>query len=439
MADVGRRRTREDDQLPSPKRRRTADASSHIASSHTSPPSSPPILSPATSPLRLRSPVVPHRHSTADDRSPPSADEDDAQHFSDSDDELLTSPPPPPHTLPQPLSGRPASPYNSFLSGCRSVFDTYSRIDTIDSGTYGTVHRALCTTTQRVVALKRIKLEQQGGFPITALREMNILMAVRPHVNVVEVLEVVVGRSNDSVYVVMEYAESDVKRLLTTQPQLFSVAVVKRLMYQLLTAVHQLHSRFLLHRDIKTSNLLYTNTPAPHLLLADFGLARTYSLPPTPLTPTVVTLWYRAPELLFGQSQYGPAVDIWSCGCVLAELLLARPLLAGRGEMEQIGKIIEVMGSPNEAAWEELRRLEGVKGWRVRQQKEQLSEVLLAGGVVLSEAGWCVLRGMLEWRPSGRRSAKELLAMGWWDEEPCMEREDRMPRIAPANQSTNHR
>ena len=318
------------------------------------------------------------------------------------------------------------------------MFDGYTRIDTIDSGTYGTVHRALCTATQRTVALKKIKLEQHGGFPVTALREVNILMSVR-HPNVVEVHEVVVGRSNDSVYVVMEYAESDVKRLLTGHRQLFTVSVVKRLMHQLLTAVHHLHSRFLLHRDIKTSNLLYTNTPTPHLLLADFGLARPYSNPPTPLTPTVVTLWYRAPELLFGQVEYGPEVDVWSCGCVMAELLTGHPLLPGRGDMEQIGNIIQVMGSPSQQAWDELRRLDGVKGWRVKQQQDRLVEVMADRGVMLSEEGWRSLRGMLEWRPSGRRSAKELLAMEWWAEEPRMEREERMPRITAASDTNHHR
>ena len=336
---------------------------------------------------------------------------------------------PPTHT--HPPSNRPTATYNSFLSGCRSVFDSYNRIDTIDSGTYGTVHRALNIATQRTVALKKVKLEQVGGFPVTALREVNILLSVR-HPNVVEVHEVVVGRSKDSVYVVMEYAESDVKRLLTSHRELFTIAVVKRLVYQLFTAVEHLHSRFLLHRDIKTSNLLYTNQPTPHLLLADFGLARTYSNPPTVLTPTVVTLWYRAPELLFGRVDYGPEVDVWSCGCVMAELLLGLPLLPGRGDMDQLGRIISVLGSPSQTAWDELRRLDGAKGWRVKEQPDRLAEVLADGGVALSDQGWRVLRGMLEWSPTGRLTAKELLAMGWWDEHPRMQSEDRMPHITAA-------
>ena len=426
MAHSEARRHRDDDRLPSPKRHRGAAGLSAAALSNGRLPHD---LSPATSPAQLRSPPAP-QPATADHSSPHSQPDDDARHFSDSDDELLTPPPPRPKqpSQPQPPPGRPTAAYNSFLSGCRSVFDGYTRVDTIDSGTYGTVHRALCNATQRTVALKKIKLEEVGGFPITALREINILLSLH-HPSVVEVLEVVVGRSNDSVYVVMEYAESDVKRLLTTQRELFSVPVVKRLMYQLLTGVHYMHSRFLLHRDIKTSNLLYTNTPTPHLLLADFGLARPYTSPPTPLTPTVVTLWYRAPELLFGQAVYGPEVDVWSCGCVLAELLLGRPLLPGRGDMAQVGKIIEVLGSPSADAWDELRRLEGVKGWRVKEQPERLREVFVDGGVMLTDEGWRVLRSMLGWRPSGRRSAKELLAMRWWDEEPRMEREERMPKI----------
>ena len=439
MTAVENRRKRDDDdRLPSPKRHKSAPASpSPALKPRLHNPSPPPSLSPTASPITLRSPPAPRFHQSTvdgdDDNSPVSNPNDDHDTFSDSDDELLTTPPPP-HSNPQ---STPASrPYNSFLSGCRSVFTTYTRLDTIDSGTYGTVHRALCNTTGRTVALKKIRLEEVGGFPITALREINILQSVK-HAHIVRVVEVVVGRSHDSVYVVMEYAESDVKRLLGSHRSLFTLPFIKRLTHQLLTAVHHLHSRFLLHRDIKTSNLLYSNSPTPHLLLADFGLARPYSNPSGQLTPTVVTLWYRAPELLFGQTQYGPEIDVWSCGCVLAELLLGRPLLAGRGDMEQVGRIIEVLGSPSTAAWEELRQLEGVKGWRVKEQPGRLQEVLSSGGVVLTSAGWDVLYSMLEWRPSSRRSAKELLSMAWWDEEPRMENQSRMPKIAPANETTN--
>jgi cell division cycle 2-like protein len=136
----------------------------------------------------------------------------------------------------------------------------------------------------------------------------------------------------------MEYVDHDLKALMDDMgSKRFTMGQVKCLMRQLLSAVEYLHDNWVVHRDIKTSNLLFNNRGI--LKLCDFGLAREYSSPIRPMTQMVVTLWYRAPELLLGATVYGPAIDIWSVGCVFAELLNGKPLFDGHGELEQLNKV----------------------------------------------------------------------------------------------------
>lgn len=163
--------------------------------------------------------------------------------------------------------------HNSLLHGCRSV-ECYQRLNFIDQGTYGMVFRAKCLETNEVYALKQVKLGPETnkiGFPVTALREINILMALQ-HPNIVRVREMVVGSSIDKIYMVMEYCENDLKKCMSKQP--FSTAEVKQLMIQLLSGVEHMHSNWYIHRDLKTSNLLYSNTGI--LSICDFGLARKF-------------------------------------------------------------------------------------------------------------------------------------------------------------------
>lgn len=200
----------------------------------------------------------------------------------DSDDEFVR------HETPEPAS----TPLRSInmLQGCRSV-DEFERLNKIDEGTYGVVYRAKDKKTGEIVALKKVKMEKEReGFPLTSLREINILLSFH-HPSIVDVKEVVVGSSLDSIFMVMEYMEHDLKALMETMKQRFSQSEVKCLMLQLLEGVKYLHDNWVLHRDLKTSNLLLNNRG--ELKICDFGLARQYGSPLKPYTHLVVTLWYR--------------------------------------------------------------------------------------------------------------------------------------------------
>nr|XP_043625588.1 cyclin-dependent kinase G-2-like isoform X2 [Erigeron canadensis] len=262
----------------------------------------------------------------------------------------------------------------NMLHGCRSV-DEFERLNKIDEGTYGVVYRAKDKKTGEVVALKKVKMEKEReGFPLTALREINILLSFH-HSSIVDVKEVVVGSNLDSIFMVMEYMEHDLKALMETMKHPFSQSEVKCLMLQLFEGTKYLHDNWVLHRDLKTSNLLLNNRG--ELKICDFGLARQYGSPLKPYTHLVVTLWYRAPELLLGTKLYSTAIDMWSLGCIMAELLSKQPLFNGKTEVDQLDKIFKTLGTPNEAIWPGYSKLPGVKVNFVKHQLPALGDFLV--------------------------------------------------------------
>ncbi|CAI2738046.1 unnamed protein product, partial [Dicrocoelium dendriticum] len=226
--------------------------------------------------------------------------------------------------------------YFPYIQGCRSV-EEFECLNRIEEGTYGVVYRARDKKINEIVALKRLKMEKErDGFPITSLREINTLMKAQ-HENIVTVREVVVGSNMDKIYLVMDHVEHDLKSLMEIMNGPFSVGEVKCLLLQLLRAVRHLHDNWILHRDLKTSNLLLSHQGI--LKVGDFGLAREYGSPLKHYTEVVVTLWYRAPELLLGVKQYTCPIDLWSVDCIFAEFLLQRPLFPGKGEVDELNII----------------------------------------------------------------------------------------------------
>lgn len=316
--------------------------------------------------------------------------------------------------------------HNPLISGCRSV-NCYRPLHKIDEGTYGVVFSAEDVETGERVALKKVKMGKLSAeFPITALRETNVLLMLQ-HENIVRVREMVVGSGLDKVYMVMDYFEHDVKMLMSAMgPQHFTQAEVKCLMLQLLRGTAYMHENWVLHRDMKTSNLLMDN--AGRLCICDFGLARKYGSPLRPYTQSVVTLWYRAPEVLLGSDVYGPAVDMWAVGCIFAELLTKKPLLPGQTELEQLERIFRLAGTPTNDSWpgwaslphaKDLARPLKTRGPASLRQELCLGLTPFSGAPFLSDAGLDLMRRMLTPDPARRISAADALRHAWFDESPA--------------------
>lgn len=306
----------------------------------------------------------------------------------------------------------------SSIQGCRSVLE-FEMIKKINEGTYGIVYKAKDKKTGEIVALKKVKMNMdRDGFPLSSLREINILSSFN-HPSIVEVKEVVVD-DFDGVFMVMEYMEYDLKGLIQTMKRPFSIVEIKSLMMKLLKGVKYLHDNWVLHRDLKTSNILLNKEG--ELKICDFGLSRHYGSPLKPYTPLVVTLWYRAPELLLGAKEYSTAIDMWSIGCIMAELIAKAPLFRGKSEIEQLNNIFQTLGTPNEKIWPGVSKLSGFKANFVKQPHNVLRKKFPAasfiGSPVLSEVGFDLLSKLLAYDPDKRISAEAALLHDWFHEAP---------------------
>ncbi|KAK7272540.1 hypothetical protein RJT34_29198 [Clitoria ternatea] len=228
--------------------------------------------------------------------------------------------------------------------------DSFEKLDKIGQGTYSNVYRARDLEQRKIVALKKVRFDNLEPESVRFMaREIHILRRL-DHPNVIKLEGLVTSRMSCSLYLVFEYMEHDLAGLASHPGLKFTEAQVKCYMQQLLRGLDHCHSCGVLHRDIKGSNLLLDNNGI--LKIADFGLASFFDPNQTqPLTSRVVTLWYRPPELLLGATYYSTAVDLWSTGCILAELYAGKPIMPGRTEVEQLHKIFKLCGSPSEDYW----------------------------------------------------------------------------------------
>ncbi|XP_048470139.1 cyclin-dependent kinase 6 [Rhincodon typus] len=236
-----------------------------------------------------------------------------------------------------------------------SFSDRYEPVAEIGEGAYGKVYKARDRKNEgRFVALKKVRVQTgEEGMPLSTIREVAVLRQLESfeHPNVVRLFDVCTVSRTDretKLTLVFEHVDQDLTTYLEKAPAPgVPPETIKDMMFQLLRGLDFLHSHRVVHRDLKPQNILVTSNG--QIKLADFGLARIYSFQMA-LTSVVVTLWYRAPEVLL-QSSYATPVDLWSVGCIFAEMFRRSALFRGNSDVDQLGKIFDVLGLPSEDDW----------------------------------------------------------------------------------------
>ncbi|XP_045670048.1 cyclin-dependent kinase 3 isoform X1 [Ursus americanus] len=332
--------------------------------------------------------------------------------------------------------------------------DVFQKVEKVGEGTYGVVYKAKNKETGQLVALKKIRLDlalggvrtrwgaqcpaagarplvrntehagdsvgpeapflapcrhcctplscrETEGVPSTAIREISLLKELK-HPNIVRLLDVV--HSEKKLYLVFEFLSQDLKKYMDSAPASeLPLHLVKSYLLQLLQGVNFCHSHRVIHRDLKPQNLLINELGA--IKLADFGLARAFGVPLRTYTHEVVTLWYRAPEILLGSKFYSTAVDVWSIGCIFAEMVTRRALFPGDSEIDQLFRIFRTLGTPSEAMWPGVTQLPDYKGSFPKWTRKGLEEIVPG----LEPEGKDLLMQLLQYDPSRRISAKAAL------------------------------
>ncbi|KAJ1608830.1 cyclin dependent kinase A-like protein [Cryptosporidium canis] len=225
-----------------------------------------------------------------------------------------------------------------------SSVEDYENLEIIGEGTYGVVYKCRCKQSGELFAIKTFR-NGTSELSTTTLREISILREVS-HPNIVSVQDVLL--SSKSVSIVFEFFPYDLKRYLSMFPEKVPpIKFIKHIIFQILNGIFHLHICRIIHRDLKPQNILIgCERSIPDVKIADFGLSRVLSTPFKTLTREVVTLWYRAPEILLGERNYSSSVDIWSIGCIFIELLIGRPIFSGDSEISTLYKIFQTLGTP---------------------------------------------------------------------------------------------
>lgn len=296
----------------------------------------------------------------------------------------------------------------------------YERIVQVGEGTYGKVYKAKNMITEKLVALKKLRLEgEREGFPITSIREIKLLQSL-DHPNVSTLNEIMV-ESQRTVYMIFEYADNDLSGLLLNKLIKINNAQCKHLFSQLLKSIQYLHDNSILHRDIKGSNILVDNKG--QLKITDFGLARKMQnnnlSKVNDYTNRVITLWYRPPELLMGTTNYGSEVDMWGCGCLLVELYNQTAIFQGQNELEQLDSIFKIMGTPTIQQFPNIFQMP----WFfmiLPQQSEKYQSVFEEkfGNILPSNAALELANGLLSYDQSKRLTASQALESSYFKEDP---------------------
>ncbi|XP_078175546.1 cyclin-dependent kinase B1-1-like [Carex rostrata] len=295
--------------------------------------------------------------------------------------------------------------------------EKYEKLEKVGEGTYGKVYKAKDNVSGQLVALKKTRLEMdEEGIPPTALREISILQLLSKSIYVVRLLcvEHVEKNGKQLLYLVFEFLDTDLKKFIDSHrrgpsPRPIPPTVIKSFLYQLLKGVAHCHSHGVLHRDLKPQNLLVDKEKGI-LKIADLGLGRAFTIPLKSYTHEIVTLWYRAPEVLLGTTHYSTGVDMWSVGCIFAEMARRQALFPGDSELQQLLHIFRMLGTPTEKEWP------GVTALRDWHDYPQWKPQSLARAVpTLEPEGVDLLSKMLRFDSAERISAKEAMEHPYFD------------------------
>ncbi|KAF3590144.1 hypothetical protein F2Q69_00030147 [Brassica cretica] len=307
--------------------------------------------------------------------------------------------------------------------------DSFEKLDKIGQGTYSIVYKARDLETGQIVAMKKVRFANMDPESVRFMaREINILRKL-DHPNVMKLKCLVTSKLSGSLHLVFDYMEHDLSGLALRPGVKFTEPQIKCFMKQLLCGLEHCHSRGILHRDIKGSNLLVNNDGV--LKIGDFGLASFYNPDhEQPLTSRVVTLWYRAPELLLGSTDYGPGIDLWSVGCILAELFVGKPIMPGRTEVEQMHKIFKLCGSPSEDFWETTKFPQATS----YRPQHPYKRVLLETFKNLPSSSLALLDRLLSVEPEKRCSASSTLLSEFFTTEPLPCHISSLPKYPPSKE-----
>ncbi|KAI9193241.1 kinase-like domain-containing protein [Polychytrium aggregatum] len=280
--------------------------------------------------------------------------------------------------------------------------ERYLRLERLGEGTYATVYKGKNRLTNEIFALKEIHLDPEEGAPSTAIREISLMKELR-HQNIVRLYDVI--HTDRTLTLVFEFMDQDLKKFMDTHGNQGALdpMTVKKFMYQLLKGIAFCHENRVLHRDLKPQNLLINRNM--ELKLADFGLARAFGIPVNTFSNEVVTLWYRAPDVLLGSRNYSTSIDIWSAGCIMAEMFSGKPLFPGKTNDDELIKIFKVLGTPSETTWPRVVELPDYRKGFQYFPPQNLSAKL----PMIDPYGMDLLQRMLQYDPQNRISAKDAL------------------------------
>ncbi len=285
----------------------------------------------------------------------------------------------------------------------------FQQLEKLGEGTYATVYKGRNGFTGTLVALKEINLDSEEGTPSTAIREISLMKELK-HENIVTLYDVI--HTENKLTLVFEFMDKDLKKYMDTcgNRGALDPKIVKSYMFQLLRGIMFCHDNSVLHRDLKPQNLLI-NTKG-ELKLGDFGLARAFGIPVNTFSNEVVTLWYRAPDVLMGSRNYNTSIDIWSAGCIMAEMFTGRPLFPGSSNDDQLITIFKIMGTPTERTWPGVSQLPNYRHNFDLYIPQDLGNVVPQ----VDKVGLNLLNSLLQMRPESRITARQALQHPWFSE-----------------------